>query len=133
MGVQEHASIGGAVANSALVIVAAARDAAVEIARSAADHVEPDSWYLDMSGCASRDAAAVDRALGDLVRLSLHDRNLLVDRARTIPFGLTLEEVARHLVAGSATSVVPAYAGAQVLPFALAARAARRLPSVRAA
>lgn len=128
--VREHASIAGAVAHAALVIVATSSTSAVEIARSAADHVEVGCFYLDASGCSARDATLVTRALGDSVRLNVAGRDTLIERSRAIASDMTISEIVRHLTAGS---VAPVYTGAQILPFTSVARASQRLLSVQAA
>ncbi len=130
LAVREHASIAGAVAHVALVIVAASSNSAVEIARSAADHVEIGCSYLDASGCNPRDAAMVTRALGDNVRITMADRGALLDRSRTMASDMTVNQIVGHLTSGPGA---PVYASAQILPFAPVARASQRPLNVRAA
>jgi 3-hydroxyisobutyrate dehydrogenase-like beta-hydroxyacid dehydrogenase len=59
----EHASIAGVVADCALVVVATPAEAAVEVARSAADHLEPGARYIDASGAVGAARGKIRRAL----------------------------------------------------------------------
>jgi hypothetical protein len=112
--VREHASIAGAVADCRRVYVTAPREAAVEIARSAAPHHDPDAQYLDLTGASDHPARKVAQALAGVEVTRL-------DRARAVAMSNWRQPERIDAPA------------ARILPFAPALRAGLRLPHEAAA
>ena len=63
MRVSQHASVAGVVADRDLVIVTVPAAAAIDVALTAADNLEPGAVYLDATGCSSVVARRVARMM----------------------------------------------------------------------